>query len=72
MECLFAPMSGKVLKVECKVGERVCEHDPIIILEAMKMETELFAPVAGIVREIRVGEGDTVQEEQALAMIEIG
>lgn len=71
MECLFAPMSGKVLKVECKIGDVVGQDDPIIVLEAMKMETELFAPVAGIVREIRVGEGDTVEEEQTLALIEV-
>ncbi|MHB8766780.1 MAG: acyl-CoA carboxylase biotin carboxyl carrier protein subunit [Deferrisomatales bacterium] len=69
MEEIRSPMAGKVWKVECKVGERVQADDVVIILEAMKMETELFAPAAGAVKEIRVKEGDSVEEDDILLII---
>lgn len=66
---LRAPMSGKVWKLECRPGDRVQQDDPVVILEAMKMETELFSPASGVVQEIRVKEGDAVDEDAVLLVI---
>jgi len=69
MSELKSPMSGKIWKLECRVGDTVQRDDPVIILEAMKMETELFAPASGVVKEIRVKEGDAVDEDTVLLVI---
>jgi len=52
-----ALMPGKVLKLLVKEGERVEEGQPVLILEAMKMQNEYVAPSAGIVGRILVEEG---------------
>ena len=65
-----APMVGKVLEVQCKVGDKVQEDDIIILLEAMKMEIPVVAPVSGVVKEIRVATGATVEADTVLAIIE--
>lgn len=62
-------ITGKVWKIEVAVGDTVAEEDPIMILESMKMEIPVLAPVKGTVREILVGEGDAVTEGQAVAII---
>lgn len=65
-----APMVGKILKVEKKVGDRVEEDDVVIVMEAMKMEIPVVAPVSGAIKEIKVSPGDAVEADQALAEIE--
>jgi acetyl-CoA carboxylase biotin carboxyl carrier protein len=55
-------ISGSVWKIEVKIGDRVDEEAPLLILESMKMEIPLLAPGAGIVKEIRVKEGDAIAE----------
>lgn len=65
-----APMVGKILKVEKNVGDRVEEDDVVVVMEAMKMEIPVVAPVAGIVKEIKVTAGQSVEAEQELAVIE--
>jgi len=65
-----APMVGKVLEVQCKVGDKVQEDDIIILLEAMKMEIPVVAPVSGVVKEIKVATGATVEADSVLAIIE--
>ena len=55
-------ISGSVWKIEVKIGDRVDEEAPLLILESMKMEIPLLAPEAGIVKEIRVKEGDAIAE----------
>jgi acetyl-CoA carboxylase biotin carboxyl carrier protein len=55
-------ISGSVWKIEVAVGDTVAEEDPLIILESMKMEIPLLAPRPGIVKEIRVKEGDPIAE----------
>jgi oxaloacetate decarboxylase alpha subunit len=56
-----APMSGNIVKVLVKPGQQVAANDILIILEAMKMETEVRAPNAGTVATVEVREGDTVE-----------
>lgn len=55
-------IAGSVWKIEVSVGDSVGPDDPLIILEAMKMEIPLLAPRAGVVKEILVAEGDTLGE----------
>ncbi|WP_394181209.1 sodium-extruding oxaloacetate decarboxylase subunit alpha [Marinomonas posidonica] len=61
-----APLAGNIFKVLVKPGQQVQEGETIMILEAMKMETEISAPKAGVVGSVHVKEGDAVQVGQAL------
>lgn len=63
-------MVGKILDIPVKVGDKVREDDTIIVMEAMKMEIPIVAPVTGTVREIKVAVGDTVESEAIVALIE--
>ena len=65
-----AEIAGSVWKIECEVGDRVKVEQILLILESMKMEIPVEAPCAGVVREIRVAEGDHIDEEAVLVLIE--
>ncbi len=60
-EPMPAPLAGNIWKVHVEVGDRVEEGDLLLILEAMKMETEVRAPKSGHVTSVDVSEGDSVQ-----------
>ncbi len=64
------PMVGKIISVTVKVGDRVEENDQVAVLEAMKMEMPLVAPVSGIVKEVCVSPGQEVEAEATIAIIE--
>ena len=64
-----APMPGTVMDVKLKVGDKVTNGTPIVIIEAMKMENEIFAPCDGTVKEVRVAQGATVQPGEVLLVI---
>ena len=66
---MVAPLSGNIWKIEASEGDQVEEGDVVLILEAMKMETEIRAPFAGVITAINVSEGDTVQVGDALITI---
>lgn len=66
---LRAPMPGLVARVAVAVGERVTAKQPLVVLEAMKMENQLDAPIAGVVDEVRVAPGDTVEKGAVLVTI---
>lgn len=68
-EALTAPMPGAILKVLVNVGEAVKQNQPIMILEAMKMENEIVANHDGIVKGIHVQQGDVVNPGDALITI---
>lgn len=55
-----APLAGNIFKVNVRPGDKVAEGDVVIILEAMKMETEVRASSAGTVSKVNVSEGDSV------------
>jgi acetyl/propionyl-CoA carboxylase alpha subunit len=55
-----APMPGTVLRVLVREGERVLARQPLVVLEAMKMETPLVSPYEGVVLAVHVAEGDRV------------
>jgi biotin carboxyl carrier protein len=63
-------MPGKVVRILLEIGSEVEKGDGVLIVEAMKMQNELKSPKSGNVREIRVGEGDTVSAGDILATIE--
>ncbi|WP_343044163.1 acetyl-CoA carboxylase biotin carboxyl carrier protein subunit [Sneathiella litorea] len=67
---VIAEVAGKVWKVEAEVGQKLEEDDEVVILESMKMEIPVGAPADGTLKEILVGEGDAVAEDQVIARIE--
>ncbi len=70
MSEIVAPMGGKVIDVKVKVGDAVNEGDEVVILEAMKMELPIVAEAAGTVKEVKCGNGDTVEAEGVLVVLE--
>ena len=69
-EIVEIPMPGKILSVKVKVGDTVKEDDEICLLEAMKMENPIVAPVSGKVVELRVAPHQIVESGQVAAIIE--
>lgn len=65
-----AQITGNVWKIEKAVGDPVAEGESILILESMKMEIPVEAPCAGRIAEIRVSEGQSVEEGAVLAVID--
>ena len=63
-------MPGKVIKVLVKQGQSVKKGDLLLIVEAMKMESQVNAPIAGVVKTLYVNEGDDVKTEETLVTIE--
>ena len=63
------PMPGRIVKVLARVGETVNRGAPLVVLEAMKMQNEVPAPVAGTVREVCVREGDAVAASDVLVRL---
>jgi biotin carboxyl carrier protein len=67
---LTSPIAGVVHKVNVAVGDMVKENQPVVVIEAMKMNTNISSPVAGKVKEIKVNPGDAVQQGQVLVIFE--
>jgi biotin carboxyl carrier protein len=61
-----APMPGLILDLKIKAGDSVNAGDPLLILEAMKMENILKSPGTGVVKELKVKKGDSVEKGQVL------
>jgi oxaloacetate decarboxylase alpha subunit len=68
-EPVTAPLAGNIWKVEVTAGQQVEEGDVLLILEAMKMETQIVAPKAGVVSAISVKPGDAVKVGDLLASL---
>ncbi len=69
-EVIEAPITGTVISVEVKVGDKVEEGDVILYIESMKMENPIMAPVVGTVTEIKATAGQVVETGDTLAVIE--
>ena len=65
-ETLNAPLAGNIFKIKVKAGQVVNEGDVVIIMEAMKMETEIRATHTGTIAEVLVSEGDAVTTGDAM------
>jgi biotin carboxyl carrier protein len=63
---LKAPMPGLVVRIQVEPGQPVAAGAGVVVLEAMKMENELRAATAGVVRMVRVGPGEAVEKGQVL------
>ena len=64
-----APMTGNVIDILVSVGQQVADGDPVIVIEAMKMETEIRTDVSGSVQSIAVNRGDAIRADQVLMTI---
>lgn len=69
-EVLTAPMPGTILRILVEVGETVQENQPLLILEAMKMENEIVAKSAGVIAGINVNQGAVVNPGDPLVVID--
>ncbi|MFH0777820.1 MAG: biotin/lipoyl-containing protein [Candidatus Eisenbacteria bacterium] len=65
-----APMPGLVVEIRVAKGERVEQGQPLVIVEAMKMQNELCSHGTGVVKEIAVKEQETVNQDQVMMIIE--
>lgn len=63
---IHAPMPGLILDIHVKVGQEVKENDPLLILEAMKMENVIVSPRAGVIKSVAVKKGNAVDKNQLL------
>jgi len=70
VKLIKAPMPGVVLSVHVKVGQEVSEDESLLVLEAMKMESSLVSPSSGVVKNILVANGNTVEKGQLLIEFE--
>ena len=66
---VVAPMPGRIVKVLVQPGEAVRARQGLVVVEAMKMENEVRAPQAGIVGEVRVREGSSVEANAVLVVL---
>ena len=64
-----APMPGKILAVKVSEGQDIKKGDVVVVLEAMKMENEVYASASGIVATVNVSAGDMVEGGDVLATI---
>jgi 3-methylcrotonyl-CoA carboxylase alpha subunit len=67
---LRAPMPGRVVALHVAQGDRVEAQQPVLVMEAMKMELALKSPLSGVVSELRVAVGDTVEADSVLVVFE--
>ena len=63
-------MSGMIARILVNVGDQIDEDDELLILEAMKMENPIFSTAGGVVKEIKVKVGQSVDANQVLVLIE--
>ena len=68
-EAVTAPMPGNILKVAVSQGQTVKEGDLLVVLEAMKMENEIFAPKAGTVAAVNVAKGQSVDTGATMVVL---
>lgn len=64
-----APLQGTILSVSVAVGDKVKKGSIIAVLEAMKLENEILCPVDGVVKQVLVSKGTTVNNQQVLFVI---
>jgi oxaloacetate decarboxylase alpha subunit len=66
---VLAPLTGSIHKLDVRQGQQVAKGDVLVLLEAMKMETEIRAPLGGIVTEVRIREGMAVRSGDILLLL---
>jgi biotin carboxyl carrier protein len=66
---VLAPMTGKIVRICVEPGASVVEALEMLVIEAMKMETPIYAPCDGVVEKMLKKEGDEVEEDDLIAVI---
>ena len=69
-EIIEVPITGKIINIEVKVGDKVKEGDVICYIESMKMENPILTPVTGTVTKIEVSVGQVVETGNLIAIVE--
>ena len=69
-EIVEAPITGTVISIEVKVGDKVEEGDVLLYIESMKMENPIMAPISGKVAEVKVAAKQVVETGKPLVVIE--
>jgi len=69
-EIIEVPITGKIISIEVKVGDKVKEGDVICYIESMKMENPILTPVTGTVTKIEVSVGQVVETGNLIAIVE--
>lgn len=69
-EIVEVPITGKIISVNVKVGDEVKEGDILCILESMKMENPILAPVDGTINEVGICADQVVKPGETIAIIE--
>lgn len=64
-----SPIAGTILEIKCKPGDQIAVNQELLVIEAMKMETSIAAPIAGVVQSVDVAVGDAVREGQTLIQL---
>jgi biotin carboxyl carrier protein len=67
---VVAPIPGKVIRINCKVGDQVTADTSVVTLESMKMEIDVFPDSGGVVKEILIRVGDFAEQEKVLVELE--
>ncbi|MCA6421994.1 MAG: acetyl-CoA carboxylase biotin carboxyl carrier protein subunit [Flavobacterium sp.] len=70
INAIKAPMPGLILEISVEIGQSVKENDPLLILEAMKMENSFLSPRDGVIKSIAVEKGHAVDKGQLLIEFE--
>jgi pyruvate carboxylase len=65
-----APLQGKLASIKVKPGDKVTENTALFVIEAMKMESSITAPRAGVVKEVHLKSGDMVQQDDLVVSLE--
>ena len=66
---VMAPMTGKIVRINVEPGETVAEDFEILVIEAMKMETPIYAPCDSMIEKILKKVGDEVEEDDVIALM---
>ena len=69
-ETVEAPLTGKIISVNIKPGDTVKEGDVLCLLESMKMENPILAPVSGTITQVGVAVDQVLKPSEAIAVIE--
>ncbi|HLQ98152.1 MAG TPA: acetyl-CoA carboxylase biotin carboxyl carrier protein subunit [Candidatus Dormibacteraeota bacterium] len=70
MKEIKASMAGSIWQIHVSVGDQVAKGQDVVVLESMKMEIPIATESAGIVKEVKMGEGDFVNEGDVILVIE--
>ncbi|MFZ5597796.1 MAG: biotin/lipoyl-containing protein [Bacillota bacterium] len=70
MTTVNAPMVGKLVSIDVKIGDKVKQNDVVATIEAMKMFVKIYSPADGEVKEIKASPGDVINPDTAIMILE--